>query len=102
MHIGIINEVSTINKIEIPSIPSLNFINPLIQSDSSMNWNPTKFLSNEYQRNRHKKKFATLVNKEIDITLWLFLDFDKKINKDPNRGKKIIEDSIGKFILVKY
>ena len=37
IHIGVIKAVNTINKIEIPSIPNLNFINPLIQSFSSMN-----------------------------------------------------------------
>ena len=36
-HIGVIKAVKTINKIEIPSIPSLNFINPLIQFFSSTN-----------------------------------------------------------------
>ena len=40
------NAVKTINKIETPSTPSLNFINPLIQFFSSTNWKPTKFLSN--------------------------------------------------------
>ena len=37
IQIGVMNAVKTINKIEIPSIPNLNFINPLIQSFSSMN-----------------------------------------------------------------
>ena len=37
IHIGVMNAVSTINKIEIPSTPSLNFINPLIQFFSSKN-----------------------------------------------------------------
>ena len=40
IHIGVMNAVKTINKIEIPSIPSLNFISPLIQFFSSMNWKP--------------------------------------------------------------
>ena len=64
MHIGVINAVRTINKIEIPSMPNLNFINPLIQCLSSKNWKSTEFLSKEYQRNKTNKKLATLVNKE--------------------------------------
>ena len=37
IQIGAIKVVSKINKIEIPSIPNLNFINPLIQKNSSIN-----------------------------------------------------------------
>ncbi len=37
IQIGVMNAVKTINKIEIPSIPNLNFINPLIQFCSSTN-----------------------------------------------------------------
>ena len=36
-HIGIINVVNTMNKIDIPSIPNLNLIKPLIQVFSSIN-----------------------------------------------------------------
>ncbi len=50
IHMGVINAVKTINKIDIPSIPSLNFINPLIQFLSSKNWKSTEFLSKEYQK----------------------------------------------------
>tara|TARA_A100000164_G_C21337637_1_gene509506 strand:- start:221 stop:355 length:135 start_codon:yes stop_codon:yes gene_type:complete len=40
-----------------------------------------------------------LVNNETYIALeLLFCLPDKKINKEPNNGKKIIVDSIGKFI----
>ena len=35
--IGVIKVVSKINKIEIPSIPNLNLIKPLIQKNSSIN-----------------------------------------------------------------
>ena len=64
IHIGAIKVVRTINRIEIPSIPNLNFISPLIQFLSSINWKPVKFLSNEYQRKIDNKKFAILVNNE--------------------------------------
>ena len=37
MQIGVIKAVRIINSIEIPSIPNLNFINPLIQFFSSTN-----------------------------------------------------------------
>jgi len=37
IQIGVIKAVKTINKIEIPSIPNLNFINPFIQLACSTN-----------------------------------------------------------------
>ena len=37
IQIGVINAVKIINNIEIPSIPSLNLISPLIQFFSSIN-----------------------------------------------------------------
>ena len=37
IQIGVIKAVSTINKIEIPSIPNLKFTKPTIQSFSSTN-----------------------------------------------------------------
>ena len=37
IQIGVMKAVKTINKIEIPSTPNLNFIKPLIQSLSSIN-----------------------------------------------------------------
>ena len=102
IHIGAIKVVRTINRIEIPSIPNLNFISPLIQFLSSTNWKPVKFLSNEYQRKIDNKKFAILVNNETYIALLieLVLLWLKKINKAPNNGKKIIYDKIGKFIII--
>ena len=64
MQIGVIKAVRIINKIEIPSIPNLNLIKPLIQILSSINWKPVKFLSNEYHKNKAKNKLAKLVNKD--------------------------------------
>jgi hypothetical protein len=37
MQIGVMKAVRTINKIDMPSIPNLNLINPLIQFASSIN-----------------------------------------------------------------
>ena len=37
IHIGVINAVNMINNIDMPSIPNLNFMNPLIQFFSSIN-----------------------------------------------------------------
>ena len=65
IHIGVMNAVNTMNKIEIPSIPSLNFISPLIQFFSSMNWKPAKLLSKEYHKKKVNNKFAIDVNMEI-------------------------------------
>ena len=61
IHIGVIKVVKTINKIEIPSIPNLNFIKPLIQLISSKNWNSEVSVSNEYHKNNVIKKFTKLV-----------------------------------------
>ena len=63
-HIGIIKAVSRINKIDMPSMPNLNLIKPLIQTDSSTNWKFDEVLSKEYHKNKTRKKFAKLVNKE--------------------------------------
>ena len=63
-HMGIIKAVNKINRIDIPSIPNLNLIKPLIQTASSTNWKLGKDLSNEYHKNRTRKKFAKLVNKD--------------------------------------
>ena len=64
MQIGVIKVVKTINNIEIPSIPNLNFIKSFIQDLSSRNWNSIEFRSNEYQMNSANKNVAILVNKE--------------------------------------
>ena len=100
-HIGVIKAVKTINKIEIPSIPSLNLINPLIQFFSSTNWNPEKVLSKENHKKRHNIKFATLVKIEIYFELLSFSVLKIKIKKAPNKGKKITDDKIGKSIILK-
>ena len=65
IHIGVMNAVKTINNMEMPSIPSLNFINPLIQFFSSINWKPTKLLSKEYHKKKDNNKLAIDVNIEI-------------------------------------
>ena len=60
-----IKVVKTINSIEIPSIPSLNFIKLLIQDFSSTNWNSEEFKSKEYQINKDNKNVAKLLKSEI-------------------------------------
>ena len=104
IQIGVINAVKIINKIEIPSIPNLNFINPFIQFCSSINWNPIKLLSNEYHKKIAKNKFTILVNKErlIAFLFSFFSLFENKINKAPIAGSNVIDESIGKFILFNY
>ncbi len=87
------------NNIEIPSIPSLNLISPLIQFFSSTNWKPGKLLSNEYHKKKVKNKLAKEVNSEIYIALLLSLFWlDKNMKVAPRKGRKIIVDKIGKFI----
>ena len=104
IQIGVMNAVKTINKIEIPSIPNLNFINQLIQFCSSTNWNPAKLLSKEYHKKIARNKFTTLVNRERLITfLFSFFSlFENKINKAPRAGSRVIDESIGKFILFNH
>jgi len=101
IQIGVMKAVKTMNNIETPSIPNLNLIKPFIQFCSSINWNPVKFLSNEYHKKIAKIKFAILVNNERLIT-FLFSFFsvlENKINKAPKVGSRVIDESIGKFIL---
>ena len=98
---GTISEVNKMNKIEIPSIPNLNFIKPLIQENSSTNWNSDVELSNENHKNIQSIKFTKLVNKETYIAPLLISFFSslvKKIKKAPINGKNVMEDNIGKFI----
>tara|TARA_B100001027_G_C16243333_1_gene320560 strand:- start:365 stop:691 length:327 start_codon:yes stop_codon:yes gene_type:complete len=102
IHIGVMNVVKTINNMEMPSTPNLNFIKLFIQFCSSTNWKSALLGSNEYHKNKDNRKVATLLNKEIYITLLLFvLSFDKKIKKELTKGKKIKVDNIGKFIYFK-
>ena len=65
IHIGVMKVVKTINNIDIPSIPNLNFIKLFIQDFSSTNWNSEVLTSKEYQRNNDNKKVAILLNKDI-------------------------------------
>ena len=65
IQIGVIKAVRTINKIEIPSIPNLNFMKPLIQFISSRNWKSDILLSNEYHKNRVIIRLTKLV--KIDM-----------------------------------
>ena len=101
IHIGAINVVSSINKIEIPSTPSLKLKKPSIQFFSSMNWNSDVVTSKENQRNKESKKF---VSEEKIATYFEFfstvfwLPLVIKIKNEPIKGIKIIADKIGKFI----
>ena len=100
IHMGVMKVVKTINSIEIPSTPNLNFIKLLIQDFSSTNWNSEVFISKEYHKNNERKKVATLLNKEIEIELtFVVLSLDNKMKKELIKGKKIKVDNIGKFIL---
>ena len=100
IQIGVMNVVKTINSIDIPSTPNLNFIKLLIQDFSSTNWKSAELMSKEYQRNKDNKKVATLLNNDMYIGPKLFdLPFDMKIKSELTKGKKIKVDNIGKFIL---
>ena len=101
MHIGVINAVKTINKIDIPSTPIWKFIKFLIHTLFSINWNSDIVGSNKYQSKIAKKKLI----KEEKIAMYLeffsifsFEPFVKKIKKAPMNGIKIIAERIGKFI----
>ena len=65
IQIGVIKVVKTINSIDMPSTPNLNFMKLLIQDFSSTNWNSEVLMSKEYHRNNDSKKVAILLNKEI-------------------------------------
>ena len=65
IQIGVIKVVRTINSIDIPSTPNLNFMKLFTQDFSSTNWNSAVFTSNEYHKNKESRKVATLLNKEI-------------------------------------
>jgi hypothetical protein len=51
-----------------------------------------------------RNKFTILVNRErlIAFLFSFFSLFENKINKAPNAGSKVIDESIGKFILLKH
>ena len=69
IHIGVIKVVSKINKIEIPSIPSLKLIKFPIQFFSSTNWNSDVDVSKENHRKSDKKKFT------IDENIATYFEF---------------------------
>ena len=100
MQIGVMKVVKTINRIDIPSTPNLNFMKLFIQDFSSTNWKSDEFISKEYHKNNERKKVATLLNREIEIELtFVVLSLDNKMKKELIKGKKINVDNIGKFIL---
>jgi len=61
-------------------------------------------LSKECHKKIAKKKFIILVNKErlIAFLFSFFSLFENKINKAPRAGSKVIDESIGKFILYNH
>ena len=101
MHMGIINVVSNINKIDIPSTPNWKLTSPSIQFFFSINWNYEIEGSKKYQRKSERKKLtedvkiATYFEFFSTTFCWPFIT---KINNDPISGINIIEESIGKFI----
>ena len=89
IQIGVINVVSNINRIEIPSIPNWKVIKPSIQFLFSINWKSETVLSNKTHKKIERKKFA------IDIKIATCLEFFStffslplviKINKAPIIG----------------
>jgi len=101
IHMGAINVVSNINKIEIPSIPSWKLIKPSIQFFSSTNWKSEVEVSKEYQRKMERTKFARVEKIatyfEFFSTVFCF-PLVIKINKAPISGINMIAERIGKFI----
>ena len=65
MQIGVINVVSTIKSIEMPSTPNLNFIKSFIQDFSSKNWKSEDDKSNENQINKDNINVAKLLKREM-------------------------------------
>ena len=101
IHIGTINVVSNTKKIEIPSIPSLKFIDPFIHDFSSMNWKSGIVLLKEYQRKSERKKLANeekIATRLEFCSTFIWEPLVIKIKKAPIKGINIIEDKIGKFI----
>ena len=60
-------------------------------------------LSKIIQRYKHKIKFTIETNKAKFLLLWFLFEVDlvKNIKIAPTVGNKIIEDKIGKFIILK-
>ena len=65
MQMGVIKVVRTIKRIEIPSMPNLNFIESFIQDFSSKNWKFADPISKEYQTNKDNISVAKLLKREI-------------------------------------
>jgi hypothetical protein len=61
-------------------------------------------LSKEFHRKIASNKFTTLVNRErlIAFLFSFFSLLENKINKAPSAGSKVIDESIGKFILFNH
>ena len=101
IHIGAINVVSNINKIEIPSMPRWKLIKPSIQFFSSINWNSEDDESNKYQSNKESKKLAKEQNIATYFQFFSTIFWDPlviKIKRAPIKGINIIAERIGKFI----
>ena len=101
IHMGAINVVSKINKIEIPSIPNLKLIKPPIQYFSSTNWKFDVEESKEYQRKRPSKKFVSeeKIATYFEFSSTFFCDpLVIKMKKAPIKGINITAERIGKFI----
>ena len=101
IHIGAINVVSKINKIEIPSIPSWKLIKPSIQFFFSTNLKSDVEVSKKYHRKSERRKFAE--DEKIATYFEFFSTFFCshlviKINKAPISGINMIAERIGKFI----
>ena len=84
MQIGVMKVVKTINRIDIPSTPNLNFMKLFIQDFSSTNWNSEVFTSKEYHKNNERKKVAILLNKLLRMFLItkLLLGMKEKVKLD--------------------
>ena len=68
-----------------------------------MNWKSDLELSNINQRYKDRIRFAMETNKAKFLLLWFLFELDlvKNIKIAPTVGNKIIEDKIGKFIILK-
>ena len=91
------------NNIEIQSTPNLKLIKPSIQFFSSTNWNSDVVLSKENKSSIERKKFA----REVKIAIYFeffstffWLPVVIKMNIAPINGINIINERIGKFILI--
>ena len=100
IHIGVINVVRSINKIDIPSIPSWKLIKPEIQFFFSTNWKSGIVESKEYQRKRDRKKFTTEEKIATDFAFFstvFWVPCVTKTKKAPIKVINIFAERIGKF-----